>query len=63
MALTLSCRPVAACRPLTAAASARRVAPSAARLAPLRPASALKNASLTGLCSSFAGKEKKRWNC
>lgn len=58
--LKASCRPVAAmaaCRPVAAAGSARRFAPSAARLAPLRPASALKNASLTGLCSSFAGKE------
>lgn len=63
--LKASCRPVAAmaaCRPVLAAAgSARRVAPSASRLAPLRPASALKNASLTGLCSSFAG-ETRRWN-
>lgn len=58
--LKASCRPaaaMAACRPVAAAGSARRFAPSAARLAPLRPASALKNASLTGLCSSFAGKE------
>lgn len=64
MSLTLkaSCRPVAvmaACRPM-AAGPARRVAPSAARLAPLRPASALKNASLTGLCSSFAGEKRRR---
>ena len=59
--LKASCRPVAvmaSCRPIAAAGPARRVAPSAARLAPLRPASALKNASLTGLCSSFAGEEK-----
>ena len=53
-----ACRPVAAmARPVAAAGPARRVAPSASRLAPLRQANALKNASLTGLCSSFAGKE------
>ena len=56
--LKASCRPaMAACRPIAVAGPARRVAPSASRLAPLRPASALKNASLTGLCSSFAGEE------
>lgn len=48
-------RPGVAVTRATASIAARRVAPTAARLAPLRPAGAFKTA-LTGLCSSFAGR-------